>query len=162
MPEIIPLGWFHTAMGAIAIISGAMSLYKYKELTYRHRTGLVYLLTTLITAGTALGIYQHGGFGPAHGLAVMALAALLIGAIADMTGMFGKASRYVRAIAYSSTLLFHSIPAVTDASLRLPPGDPFLDSIEDPILRGTYLALLVLFLVGVALQVRWIRRQPAE
>ncbi|MDX1507478.1 MAG: hypothetical protein R3358_04295 [Woeseiaceae bacterium] len=159
MPEIIPLGWFHTAMGAIAIISGAISLFKYRELTYRNTTGLVYLLATLVTAATALAIFQHGSFGPGHALAVLTLAALLTGAVADMTGLFGKAGRYVRAFAYSSTLLFHSIPAITDASLRLPVGDPFLSSIEDPFLRKAYLVLVVLFLVGVTLQLRWIRRQ---
>lgn len=162
MPEITPLGWFHTALGAIAIISGGIALIRYKELSYRSRSGLVYLLATLITAGTALAIYQHGSFGPAHGLAVMTLAALLIGAVADMTELFGRASRSVRAVAYSSTLLFHSIPAITDATLRLPVGDPFLSSIEDPFLRRAYLVLIVLFLIGVTLQVRWIRRHPAE
>ena len=50
---------------------------------------------------------------------------------------------------------------MTDALLRLPAGDPFLTSIEDPILRMCYLGLLILFLVGVTLQLRWIHRQPA-
>jgi hypothetical protein len=45
--------------------------------------------------------------------------------------------------------------------LRLPVGDPFLASIEDPILKMCYLVLLVVFMVGVALQLRWIYRQPA-
>lgn len=159
MPEITALGWFHTAMGALAIGAGAVALFKYRELTYRHRPGLVYLLTTLVTAATALAIYQHGGFTAAHGLAVMTLGALAIGAVADASSLFGAASRYVRAVAYTATLLFHGIPAITDATLRLPVGDPFLSSIEDPFLRRAYLALLLLFLVGVTLQLRWIRRQ---
>jgi transposase len=73
---------------------------------------------------------------------------------------FGKLSRHVQAVSYSATLLFHSIPAVTDGLLRLPPGDPVLQSIEDPLLKMCYLGLLALFLVGVSLQLRWIRRQP--
>ena len=56
-------------------------------------------------------------------------------------------------------LLFHSIPAVTDGLLRLPVGAPVISSIEDPLLRGTYLALLVLFLTGTTMQMRWISRQ---
>ena len=71
MPEIIPLGWFHTIMGIIALVSGAYTLFKFKEITHHTRSGQIYLVTTLITAGTALAIYQHGFFGPAHGLAVM-------------------------------------------------------------------------------------------
>jgi uncharacterized membrane protein len=159
MPEITALGWFHTAMGIIALVSGGMALVQFREITLQSRAGQIYLVTTLITAGTALAIFRHGGFGPAHGLAVMTLLALAIGTLASTTTMFGKLSRYVRAIGYSSTLLFHSIPAVTDGLMRLPAGDPVLTSIEDPILKRCYLVLLVLFIIGIALQLRWIRRQ---
>ena len=159
MPEIIPLGWFHTIMGIVALVSGAYTLFRYKEISHETRSGQIYLLTTLITAATALAIYQHGFFGPAHGLAVMTLGALAIGMIASTTKLLGKASRYVRAFFFSATLLFHCIPAVTDGLLRLPVGDPFLASIEDPILRMCYLGLLILFLVGIFLQLRWIHRQ---
>lgn len=159
MPEITPLGWFHTVMGIIALVSGAYALARYKEITLQTRSGQIYLATTLITAATALAIYQHGGFGPAHGLAVMTLAALAVGTIASTTNVFGNLSRYVRALSYSATLLFHAIPAVTDALMRLPVGDPVLTSIEDPILRMCYLGLLVLFLIGVGLQLRWIYGQ---
>ena len=159
MPEITPLGWFHTAMGIVALLSGGYALFKYKEISQQTRSGVIYLITTLITAGTALAIFQHGGFGPAHGLAVMTLVALAVGTIASTTKLFGGWSRYVRAFSYTATLLFHGIPAVTDGLMRLPVGDPVLTSIEDPILRACYLALLVLFLIGVSLQLRWIHRQ---
>lgn len=159
MPEIIPLGWFHTAMGIIALISGVFALARYKEITLQTRSGQIYLVTTFITAGTALAIFQHGAFGPAHGLAVMTLAALAVGTVASTTNLFGKLSRYVRAVSYSATLLFHSIPAVTDSLMRLPVGDPILTSIEDPVLKMCYAALLFLFLVGVSLQLRWVYKQ---
>ena len=161
MPEIIPLGWFHTAMGVIALLSGAYTLVKYKEITLQTRSGQIYLVTTLVTAATALAIFQHGTFGPGHALAVMTLLALAVGTVAATTNLFGKLSRYLRAISYSATLLFHSIPAITDGLLRLPVGDPVLKSIEDPVLKMCYLVLLVIFLIGITLQFRWIRRQPA-
>jgi uncharacterized membrane protein len=121
MPEMIPLGWFHTAMGIIALVSGGFTLARFKEISLQTRSGQIYLVTTLITAGTALAIFQRGEFGPGHALAVM----------------------------------------ITDGLLRLPVGDPVLTSIEDPILKMCYLGLLVIFLVGVGLQLCWIHRQPA-
>ena len=160
MPEIIPLGWFHTAMGIIALISGGFTLARFKEITLQTRSGQIYLATTLITAGTALAIFQRGEFGPGHALAVMTLLALAVGTVAATTRLFGKFSRYLQALAFSATLLFHFIPAVTDALMRLPVGDPVLTSIEDPILKMCYLVLLVLFLIGISLQLRWIHRQP--
>ena len=161
MPEIIPLGWFHTVMGVIALLSGVYTLAKFKEISLRTRSGQIYLLTTLVTAATALAIFQHGTFGPAHVLGVMTLLALAVGAVAETLKPFGKLSRYVQAASYSATLLFHSIPAVTDGLLRLPVGDPVLTSIEDPVFRMLYLGLLVIFVVGVSLQLRWIYRQSA-
>ena len=161
MPEIIPLGWFHIAIGIIALVSGGFTLAKFKEISLQTRSGQIYLVTTLITAGTALAIFQHGEFGPAHGLAVMTIVALAVGTIAATMKPFGKLSRHVQAVSYSATLLFHCVPAVTDGLLRLPVGDPVLTSIDDPILKMCYLGLLTLFLVGVSLQLRWISRHPA-
>jgi uncharacterized membrane protein len=159
MPEMIPLGWFHTAMGVIALVSGVFTLVRYKEISPQTRSGKIYLATTLITAVTALAIFQRGQFGPGHALAVMTLLALSTGMVAATTKLFGKLSRYVQAIGFSATLLFHCVPAVTDGLLRLPVGDPVLTSIKDPILRMCYLALLVSFLIGISLQLRWIHRQ---
>ena len=161
MPEITPLGWLHTILGTVAILSGIVTLYKYKEITLRTRSSQVYLLATLITAATALFIFQHGVFGPGHALAIATLLALIVGTVAATTGLFGKLSRYLQALAYSATLLFHSIPAVTDGLLRLPVGNPVISSLEDPILLTCYGVLLVLFLVGITLQLRWIRQQDA-
>ncbi len=161
MPEMSPLGWFHTAMGIVALISGGYTLYVFKEITLQTRSGRIYLAATLVTAATALAIYQRGAFGPGHILAVMTLGALALGTLAGSTRLFGGFSRYLRALCYTATLLFHSVPAVTDGLLRLPVGDPVVTTIDDPLMRGSHLALLVLFLVGVTIQLRWIRKQSA-
>ncbi len=161
MPQITPLGWFHTAMGIVALVSAVVALARHREILFGTRSGQIYLVATLITAATALAIFQHGAFGPAHMLAVMTLGALLVGTVSATTDLFGRLSRYIQALSFTATLLFHSIPAVTDALLRLPVGDPILTSIEDPILKACYLALLLAFLVGVSLQLRWIHRQRA-
>ena len=159
MPAMTALGWFHTVMGIIALSSGAYTLYRYREIVPGNRSGLIYLAATLITAATALAIYQHGGFGAGHALAVLTLAALAAGTLAGSTGLFGRWGRYLRALSYTATLLFHSIPAVTDGLLRLPVGNPVLTSIEDPVMQTAYLVLLALFVVGVTLQLRWIHAQ---
>ena len=160
MPEISPLGWFHTALGVIALLSGIVTLVRYKEITLRTTSSKIYLLATLITAATALAIFQRGTFGPGHALAIMTLLALFVGTIAATTSLFGKFSRYMQALSYSATLLFHCVPAVTDGLMRLPVGNPVVASFDDPLLRTCYLVLLVLFLVGITLQLRWIRANP--
>lgn len=161
MPEITLLGWFHTVIGITALVSGAYSLIRRKEIGPEFRAGQIYLLATLVTAISALGIFQHGSFGVAHGLAVLTMIALLVGSVAAFTQIFGKLSRYIQAVSYSATLLFHSIPAITDGLMRLPADNPVLTSIEDPILKISYLALLLSYLVGLGFQIAWIRRQQS-
>ena len=158
MPEMIPLGWFHTILGIGALVSGFYTLIKYRVVTLAHGSGKLYALLTLIVAGTALGIYNQGGFGIAHNLAVLTLVALAGGVMMEKTRLFGSFSKYCQALGYSSTLLFHMIPAITDFLRRLPVGDPFIDTLEDPLLRQFHLAFLAIFVVGVIAQVLWLRK----
>ena len=160
MPEMIPLGWFHTILGIGAVVSGFYTLIKYRVVSLANRSGKLYVLLTLIVAGTALGIYNQGGFGIAHNLAILTLVALAGGGIMEKTRLFGSFSKYCQALGYSSTLLFHMIPAITDFLRRLPVGDPFINTLEDPLLRQFPLAFLAIFVVGMIAQVLWLRKSP--
>ena len=160
MPEITALGWLHTIVGGLSIIVGFFALFRHKHLSSSNTAGRIYLAGTLVTAATALGIFQHGGFGIAHGLAVLTLLALAVGFAAEKTAILGSGGRYVAAVSYLATMLFHLIPAVTDATLRLPVGDPLLTTIEDPRLQMSYLGLLIAFIIAAIWQVRWLSRHP--
>ena len=158
MLGLTPLGAFHTAIGLIAVVCGFVALARDRQISSETRLGRVYLVTTLVTAVTALGIFRHGGFGPPHVLALLTILALGVGTMAGRSSLFGWASPYVHAISYSSTILFHMIPAVTESSTRLPPGAPLVASQDAPVLQVVSVVLLAAFLVGVTLQVRWLRR----
>lgn len=158
MPEITLLGWFHTAIGIIALIAGFYTLAAHKIITLQNRTGQLYLGLTLVTAVTALMIYNQGGFGPAHILAVLTLLALVAGFLVTKIAAFAKIAAYFQAFCFSATLLFHMIPAITDGLLRLPVGDPVLSTIHDPLLRKFYLLFLVIFLVGYVFQFQWLKK----
>ena len=158
MLGLTAFGAFHTAIGVVAVVCGFIALARDKQISAETRLGQVYLVTTLATAVTALGIFHHGGFGPPHVVALLTIVALGVGTAAGRSRLFGRASRYVHAISYSSTILFHLIPAVTESSTRLPPGAPLVASPAAHVLQTVALVLLAGFLVGVALQVRWLRR----
>ena len=159
MPEMTVLGWFHTILGILAVLSGFYTLYKYKIITIEESSGKLYVLVTLLLAGSALGIYNQGGFGIAHVLAVLTLIALAGGYFMEKFKWFGSFSKYFQALGYTSTLLFHMIPAITDFLRRLPVGDPFIDSFEDPLLLNFHTAFLVIYLVGLVAQIVWLKRQ---
>ena len=159
MPEMTILGWFHTVLGILSVLIGFYTLYKYKIITTEESSGRLYVVVTLLVAGSALGIYNQGGFGIAHVLAVLTLIALAGGYIMEKFKWFGSFSKYFQALGYTSTLLFHMIPAITDFLRRLPLGDPFIDSFEDPLLLNFHTAFLVIYLVGLVTQMVWLKRQ---
>jgi len=41
----------------------------------------------------------------------------------------------------------------------LPVGDPFVDSLEDPLLVSFQLAFLLIFFVGIIAQIFWLKKQ---
>jgi len=153
------LGIVHTAISLVALASGFMAIAKEREISLRSGLGRTYVVTTALTALTALGIFQHGGFGPPHGLALLTLLALAVGCTAALTGVFGGWSRYVQAVSFSTTLFFHLVPAFTETLTRLPLGAPVLASAEAPELKTIAGVLLLLLVVGLVLQLRWLRGQ---
>ena len=56
MPEMTLLGWFHTILGILAVLSGFYTIYKYKVISSEVGSGKLYVLVTLLVAGLALGI----------------------------------------------------------------------------------------------------------
>jgi len=159
MPEMTLFGWFHTVVGIVAILSGIKTLYRDKVIGIEATSAKIYLGCTLVAAVTALMIYKRGAFGPAHALAVLTLLALAVGMIAAKTNIFGKLSPYIQAVSFSGTFLFHMVPAITDGLMRLPVGDPVVKVFTDPFLQGFHLAFLLIYIIGSAWQVMWLRKQ---
>jgi uncharacterized membrane protein len=159
LPPITFLGWIHTGCGIAAILIGAYALNKYKVISFSERAAKIYLLLTLITASTALAIYNQGGFRIAHVLAILTLLALIAGTIVEKTYMLGSLSKYFFTFCYTSTLLFHMIPAITDTLRRLPVGDPFATSLDDPLVVSFHVLFFVIFVFSYAWQVQWLKRE---
>lgn len=158
MPEMTLLGWFHTVMGVLAMALAIMTLVRDRVFAFTSAIGRPYLWVTVVVAGSALGIYNQGSFNIAHILALLTLAAVLGGYLMERFQPVGAFSRYLQMLAYSATLLFHVIPAITDFLRRLPVGDPIIDSFEDPLLLQSYQVALVLWLCLLGAQSVWLRR----
>jgi uncharacterized membrane protein len=160
MLGLTTLGTFHTAISIIAVLAGIIALVRYKEILPGNLIGKIYIATTLITAVTGFGIFQHGGFGKPHVLGILTLVMLAVAAVAGSTRLYGRASRYVETVAYSATFFFHWIPAVTETTTRLPAGAPLFENPDAPGLQIIAAALFVAFLIGTTLQVLRLRAKP--
>ena len=157
MLGLTPLGTFHTAVSLIAVVAGLVALVRDKAISPRNLVGKIYVVTTVITCLTGFGIFQHGGFGKPHVLAIVTLVVLVVAAVAGYSNVFGRASPYVETVSYSATFLFHMIPGITETSTRLPLGAPLLPNADAPALQTASAVLFVVFLIGASLQVRTLR-----
>ena len=146
------LGIVHTAVSLIALVTGFILIVRDRTISPSARFGPTYLLATVVTAATALGIFRHGGFGPPHALAILTLVAVAAGWAATYMNIFGRASAHMEAICYSATYLFHLIPGFTETLTRLPVGAPIAASDQAPILQAIDATLLALFVVWVGWQ----------
>jgi hypothetical protein len=144
---LTPLGTFHTAISLIAVVAGLIALIRDKEISPGIRIGKIYVITTVVSCVTGLGIFQHGGVGKPHVLSIITLAVLGVAAVAG------------------HSTLFHFIPGITETSPRLPPGAPLVPNADAPALQVATGVLFVAFLIGATLQVRRLRaasRSPSE
>lgn len=154
MTGLTTLGTFHTAIGVVSLITGAVCLVRDKEISPRNRTGQIYVATTVIACLTGFGIFQHGGFGKPHALGIITLLVFGIAAMAGARRMFGSAAAKVQVVCYSATYLFNWIPTITETSTRLPPSAPLVTDRDGPELQAAAGVLFLLFLIGAALQLR--------
>jgi hypothetical protein len=74
----------------------------------------------------------------------------------------GRLSRRIEIIVYTLTVFFHSIPGVTESLTRLPPEAPIAASQEASIFPVIYGISFVISLVGVTLQIRWLKEHGGE
>jgi uncharacterized membrane protein len=153
------LGTFHTAISLIALIAGFIALASHKEISTRSTPGKVFVAGTVISCLTGFGIFQHGGFGNPHILAIVTLVVLGVALAAEYRVAFGRASRYVETVGYSLALFFHFIPGTVETLLRLPAGAPYLAHPDDPKAQPIVGVFFLVFLVGAALQVVRLRRE---
>jgi uncharacterized membrane protein len=153
------LGVIHTAISLVAIAAGFWALVRDRQILLANRLGQLYLLATALTAVTALMIFRHGDFRIGHWFALLTLVGLAIGTLAAATPLFGRASRYIQAIFYSSTMLIHMITGSAETLTRLPRGAPIITAANAFLFKDIISALVALYLVGTAFQLWWLRRQ---
>ena len=157
MAGMTTLGAVHTAIALVGFGAGIAALLRDYEIRFNNRTGKFYVAATFLAAFSGLFIFNHGGFGPPQVLSLLTILTLLAGVLASTTRVFGKLSDYVEIISFSTTLLFHLIPAFTESLIRLPVGAPWLASPDAPEFQAIYGALFVLYGIGLTLQLRWFK-----
>jgi uncharacterized membrane protein len=161
MLGLTPLGAFHTAISLIAVVAGFVALAREREISTRSTAGQIFFGGTVISCLTALGIFQHGGFGIPHVFAIVTLVVLAVALTAERAAALGWLSRYVATVGYSFALFLHFVPATVETLTRLPAEAPYLANPEDPKAQPIIGFFFLIFLVGATIQVLRLRATPA-
>ena len=98
-------------------------------------------------------LYKNGGFNLAHLLAILTLIAIFLGMASEKYSFFGL-SKYVQAMSYTGSILFHLIPGIAEVNKRLPLNSPMGLSVDDPINMQYY--LIFTMVCGVTILGQWL------
>jgi len=148
------IGWFHSILGIAAILVGLYLLLKDRFIFMDTKLAKFYLLSTVITCASSFLLYgATGSFNAAHWLSVITLLAVLFALGLDRFNVFGFLNVYFKQLALTGTVFFSMLPTTAEVLQRLPPSDPFADSIEDPLVQSFYMAYVIIFGIFAIYQV---------
>jgi hypothetical protein len=158
--DISFIGWIHTLIALIAILSGAYSLKKYTIIETKNLSAKIFIVTTIFAAITALLIYKRG-FGVGHLLAIITLLAVIFGYINEKGLFFGFLAPYFQIISYSALFLFHMIPGITEILRRFPTDNPIVidSNVDHPILISFYITFFISYLIITTNQIIWLKKR---
>ena len=147
------LGIIHTLISLVAVGAGIWSFVRYGAISMRTRLGRVYVWTTVLTCLTGFPIFRFGVWGPAHTVGVLTLVVLAFAVLVEKRAVLGSISRAVETVSYTTTFLFHMIPAVVETTTRLPPSAPLASGPNDPLILTLLGVVFAAYIAGAVLQV---------
>ena len=150
--EISLIGWIHTILGTLAIIVAVLIIATKGFIKSKNNLGKFYIVATLITASTALMLFKNGGFNLAHLLAILTIIAIVLGITSEKFNILGI-SKYIQAMSYTGSVLFHLIPGIAEVNKRLPIDNPMGLSVLDPVNIRYYLIFTAI--IGTTILIQW-------
>ena len=140
------IGWFHTIVGIAGILSGLYLLIGYRFIDIWSKLGRFYIMCTLFASGSSFFIFSAtGSFNDAHLLSLLTILAIMGAFVLDRFSLFGSLTKYLKELAISVTVLFSMLPTTAEVLKRLPPNEPFVESLDDPLVMNFYLSYLAIF-----------------
>ena len=79
--------------------------------------------------------------------------AIFAALILDKNKLLGSLTIYAKELALSVTVLFSMLPTTAEVLKRLPPNDPFVDSLEDPLVLNFYMTYLIIYALFAIYQI---------
>ena len=97
-----------------------------------------------------------------YGIAIATITLLLIGYGVAYLPILKNKSVYIETICLTLTVFLLMVPTVSETLRRVPDGNPIVTDLKSPILLGAQAGLLVALIVGLTLQIIYLRRSKAS
>ncbi|WP_089174620.1 hypothetical protein [Bosea sp. AS-1] len=153
---ISSLGWVHTLGSLPAIPAAAYMFALHGRIVPRSPAGIVYFVSMLIGAATVFLVAHQP---VSNVIGALTLLLLLIGYAVGRLPIPDRATRYVETIALSLTAFLLMLPTVTEILRRVPDGHPFVTDLKSPLLLGAQGSILAALVIGLTVQIVFLRRQ---
>jgi len=156
------LGVVHTALSLIPLLAGIHAFVRHGAITPATRSGKVYLLGLVLSVITSFGVSSTGGLNPGHAFGIVILLIALGGILVPRISLLGRLRPYLATFALSFTFLLSLVPGTNETLTRVPLSHPIAPAPMAPVVLGTLLVWLVLFVIGFGVQCWRIHRRPVE
>ena len=148
------IGWFHTIIGTAGILTGIYLLIRHNFIDIWSNLGMFYIICTLFTSASSFFIFSStGSFNDAHLLSLLTILAIIAAFILDRFNFFGFLTKYFKELALSVTVLFSMLPTTAEVLQRLPPNEPFVNSIYDPLIMNFYISYALIYAIFALYQI---------
>jgi uncharacterized membrane protein len=143
--DLLALGWVHFIASLVALAVGALVLLRPKGTPVHRLRGRIYVVATLVTSITALGIYRLGGFFFAHWFGVAALIAITVGITAAHFKIprSGWMHLHLTCMLVSFYILIGG--GVNEVFLRVNFLRQLIPSLNSPVIGMTHFAVMLFF-----------------
>ena len=157
MFDISPLGWLHTLGSLPAIPAAAYMFARHGRIVPRSAPGIVYFIAMVLGCATVFLVAKQP---VSYAIGIVTLLLLFGGyGIAHLRGI-GRAGVYVETVCLSLTAFLLMLPTVTETLRRVPDGHPLVTDLKSPILIASQASLLIVLIVGLTIQIFYLRRHP--
>lgn len=156
---ISPLGWLHTLGSLPAIPLALYMLVRYGRILPRSTPGSIYFISMLLGSVTIFLIAQQTA---SYGIAIATMTLLLMGYGVGYLPISKNKSVYIETICLTLTVFLLMVPTVSETLRRVPDGNPIVTDLSSPILLGAQGGLLVALIVGLTLQIIYLRKNKTS
>ena len=154
LPQLSAIGWFHTLGSLPAIPLALYLLIRHGRIVPGSLMGKAYLVFMFIGAISGVIVIRDP---PGVLISILSLGSLIVGSTIGYVSALARHRWWIETTALSTSAFTQFLPSVTETLTRRPADGPIADSPQAPLVVAFQLTLLVILIVGLFFQLRFLK-----